>query len=96
MYGNFDGIKDRARLRKEVKDLRLNRLEKLKKSKAIFNKKGHYFKAPKARLIEVKKIIQEKAKKEKRQHLLYQLILIAIVGSLLLFFIWAYIYPFLF
>ena len=96
MYGNFDGIKDRARLRKEVKDLRLNRLQKLKKSKSNFNKDYHFLKAPQAKLLKVKKIIQEKAKKENRQQLFYQFFLITLVGSLLIFIIWSYIYPFLF
>lgn len=96
MYGNFDGIKDRAKLRKEVNDLRLTRLNKLKKISFRSIKKDVFLKVSKEKLQEVNKTIRKKIKREKHQQLLYNLSLITIVLSFFSFIIWRYIYPFLF
>ncbi len=95
MYGNFDGIKDRARLRKEVTDSRLDRLNKLKKIQINSNNKDTFPKISKKQLLVVKKAIQNKLKKEKHQQLVTKSIFIILTSSIL-FFIWRYIYPFLF
>ena len=96
MYGNFDGIKDRARLRKEVNSLRLDRLEKRKKSQTKSNRKDIFLKISKEKFQGVKKEIQKKIKKEQQHQLITYIIIFTLVISFLSFITWRYIYPFLF
>ncbi|PHS67496.1 MAG: hypothetical protein COB12_03475 [Flavobacterium sp.] len=96
MYGNFDGIKHRAKLRKEVKNLRLGRLDKRKGGQTYSIKKNIFTPVSKKRLKEAKKDIKQKLKKDKKHQLKYNLILMFIVVLVASYVIGRYIIPFLF
>jgi len=96
MYGNFDGIKNRAKLRKEVNNLRLERLGKRKKGQTNSIKNNVFSSISKERLQEAKKNIKEKLRKDNIHQLKYNLILVFIVVLASSFVIWRYLIPFLF
>ncbi len=96
MYGNFDGIKHRAKLRKEVKNLRLDRLGKRKEGQTYSIKKNIFTPVSKERLEEAKRNIKQKLKKDKKHQLKYNLILLFIVVLAASYVIGRFIVPFLF
>ncbi|MFK5983524.1 MAG: hypothetical protein QM499_11465 [Flavobacteriaceae bacterium] len=96
MYGNFDGIKNRARLRREVKDLRLDRLEKRKKRQTNSINKNIFAPVSREKFQKAKIIIKEKIRKDKKHQQKLNFILILIVLIVFSFIVWRFLIPFLF
>lgn len=96
MYGNFDAIKDRTKLLKEVNSRRLNRLENNKNSLTEATEKNNFKQISNTNLKLIKEKIRIKIKNQQRKQALYDNLFVLLIGVFLFIIFWIYFYPNLF
>lgn len=95
MYGNFDGIKRRAKYRKETTSARKERVDKHAQSIARSDKKNVFPKVSEEKANAAKRSVSEKLEKENKQMLIKQVILFVVALLITAYIIGRYIYPIL-
>ncbi len=96
MYGNFDAIKRRENLRKDVTISRKERVNNHKNSLARSLMENVFPEIPEAQINSAKNDIQENAKQDRHQNQRRNIIIYSLAIAITGFIIWRYIYPFLF
>ena len=96
MYGHFQGIKSRKKIRKETTSSRKERVEKVSNRISRSGKENLFPKINTTELERIKENIHNQHAKEQKKERTKNLVLVLLTACILFFLIKYYVYPFIY